>query len=174
MRLPFEQLLHALVGECYARRNAIFIFFVIISLSFLAIGSVWPKRYTSFAIIHVDTTNILQPLMQGTAVATRRPDHASNAREIIFGEKIMDQVLDKAGWLDSKPSDVRQAQIKKDIKERVTIEGVGENLIRIAYSNDKPMRAYITAKHMADLFINEGEREKYRKVKRPTSLLKSR
>jgi polysaccharide chain length determinant protein (PEP-CTERM system associated) len=160
MRLPLEQLLYALIGECYARRNTIFVMFVVISLSFLAVGSVWPKRYTSFTIIHADETNILQPLMQGTAEASRATDHAANAREIIFGEKIMNQIMKDAGWLKTNPSDVEQEKIKKSIKEKVTIGSVGDNLIRIAYRDDKPMRSYITAKQMAHLFINEGDRAK--------------
>ncbi len=160
MRLPFEQLLHALLGECYARRNTIFIMFVIISLAFLAVGSVWPKRYTSFTIIHANETNILQPLMQGTAEATRATDYAANAREIIFGERIMKHVLKDAGWLKTNPSDVEQEKIKKEIREHVAIDSLGDNLIRIAYQDNKPMRSYITAKRMAELFINEGERAK--------------
>lgn len=160
MALPFEDLFRALIGECYARRNAIFVIFVVISLSFLGVGSVWPKRYTSFTIIHADDTNILQPLMQGTAEATRTTDHAGNAREIIFGEKIMGQILQDAGWLKTNPSEVEQEKIKNDIKDQLSIEGLGDNLIRIAYTDSKPMRSYITAKRMADLFIEGGEKAK--------------
>lgn len=160
MPLPFEQLLHALIGECYARRNAIFIVFLVISLSFLAVGSVWPKRYTSFAIIHTDDTNILQPLMRGTAETTHVTDHVANAREILFGEKIMGQILKNVGWLNNDPSDIEQEQIKKEIKERVSVRSVGDNLIKIAYSDSQPERSYLTAKNLAVLFIHEGERSK--------------
>ena len=159
-RLPFEEILHTLVGECYARRNTIFVSFVIISLLLLAVGTVWPKRYTSFTIIHVDRTNILQPLMQGTAEATRAVDHVGNARDIIFGERIMGKVLNEAGWLKTNPSEVEQEKIKQDIKAAINVIDTGNNLIRIEYSDSKPMRAYVTAKSLGELFINEGERSK--------------
>jgi protein tyrosine kinase modulator len=157
MTIPFEELLKVMIGECYARRNAIFTLFVLISLTLLAIGSVWPKRYTSFAIIHVDSSNIIQPLMNGAAVTTRT-DHAKNATEIISGEVIMNQVLKSAGWLKTNPSEVEKEKIKEEIKKKMQVNSLGDNLLKIEYRDDKPMRAYITAKKMANLFIYEGER----------------
>lgn len=160
MLVPFEQLLQILIGECYARRNAIFVMFVAISLSLLVVGSMWPKRYTSSVVIHADKTNILQPLMEGTAEATHVVNHVSNTREIIFGEKIMNQVIKDAGWLKTSPSDVQQEQIKTGIIESVTVARLGDNLIKISYTDNEPMRSYITVKRMAELFLQEGERSK--------------
>ncbi|HED32866.1 MAG TPA: hypothetical protein ENJ08_01430 [Gammaproteobacteria bacterium] len=160
MRLPFEEILKALVGEVIARRNTVFVIFVIISLTSLAVGTVWPKRYTAFSIIQADNSNILQPLMQGTAEATLVTDYAGNAREIIFGEVIMNQILEEAGWLKINPSEIEQAQIKKDIKAHLKVDGIGKNLIKIEYTDSKSMRAFITAKRISELFIEEGEKSK--------------
>jgi len=160
MRLPLEEVLTTLMGEVIARRNTIFLFFVVISLILLAVGTVWPKRYTAFSIIQADSTNILQPLMQGTAEATRVTDYAGNAREIIFGEVIMSQVLEDAGWLKNNPSELEQAQFQKEIKKHLKVDGIGKNLIKIEYTDNKSMRAYITAKRISELFIQEGEKSK--------------
>lgn len=160
MLISFEQLLNILVRECYYRRNAIFVVFVVISLTSLAIGSVWPKNYTAFTIIHIDESNILQPLMRGAAETTEPNDHVANAREIIFGEVIMHQVLTDAGWLESNPSEVDQERLKNDIKKSVSINAVGENLLRIEYVDNEPLRAFTTAKRLAELFIEEGEKTK--------------
>jgi len=165
MQLPFEVLLKALIGEVYNRRNTVFIMFAVISLSLLFVGTIWPKKYTAFAIIHADETNILQPLMRGTAEATPLNDLADNAREIIFGEKIMGAILKDAGWLDTKPSDIEQARIKAEIKRRVNITNMGKNLLKIEYRDSQPMRAYITVKRMAELFIDEGEKSKIQESK---------
>ena len=95
MQIPFEKLFSVLIAETMAKRGIVFVFFFVISLSLLAVGSFWPKKYTAYTIIQIDDTNILQPLMRGAAETTRTIDHATNAREIIFGEKIMHQVLGK-------------------------------------------------------------------------------
>jgi len=158
--IPIEQLLTTLAGECYSRRNVLVLFFVIISLTCLAVGTVWPKKYTTFSIIHIDESNILQPLMRGAAEATQTIDHVVNAREIIFGEVIMDQILLDAGWLDDNPSEVEQEKIKNELKSRIIISGIGENLLKIEYLDSKAQRAYITSKRLTELFIEEGEQSK--------------
>jgi len=160
MQLPFENVLRVLYGEVFARRNFIFILFSIISLSIVAVGSVWPKKYTSVAIIIADDSNILQPLMEGTAETTRVTNHGANAREILFGDIIMSQILKDAGWLDNNPSEVEQAQITENIKSKIKISGIGRDLIKIETRDNDPLRAYITAKRMSELFVKEGERSK--------------
>ena len=160
MQLPFEDLLKALVSETYAKRNLVFAFFVVISLSLLAVGAVWPKRYTAFAIIHVDERNILQSLMQGTAEATKAVDHAANAREIIFGDRIMKQILKDAGWLKTELTDVEQERIKQQIKKNISVQSIGRDLLKIVYIDSNAQRAFVTAKRLGELFIKEGDTAK--------------
>lgn len=160
MQIPYEQLISALIGECFKYRNMIAIMFIIISVSLLYAGTIWPKNYTSFSIIHVDDSNILQPLMRGAAETTQTEDHVSNAREIIFGERIMDQLLEDAGWLEEHPTEIEKEKIKNNIKSKIIINQIGENLLRITYTDKDQMRAYISAKRISDLFIEEGERSK--------------
>jgi protein tyrosine kinase modulator len=160
MQLPFEHILRALYGEVFSRRNVVIVLFTIISLSILAMGTIWPKRYTSTAIIIADDSNILQPLMEGTAEATRVTNYAGNAREILFGEVIMSQILEDAGWLKPDLSDIQKEQIRVDLKKQIKISGIGRNLIKIRITDSDAMRAYITAKRMAELFIEEGEKSK--------------
>ena len=153
MQLPFEDVLKALVAECYLKRIFVFIIFFTISLSFLAIGSVWPKRYTAFSIIQIDETNILESLMRGAAETTKAVDHASNAREIINGEIIMNELLKDAGWLVTAPSEIEQELIKQSLKKQIEITGIGDGLLKIAYRDSDPSRAFFTAKRLSELFI---------------------
>jgi len=159
MNFAFEDIIKVLVGEVFSRRNAVFVLFFIISISLLGVGSVWPKRYTSSSSILADGSDILQPLMQGTAEATRINDQKSNAKEIIFGEKIMSQILKDAGWLEDNPSKIEQAKLKESIEKNISIDG-GDGLIKISYRDSDPMRAYITTKRITELFIEEGEKSK--------------
>ena len=165
MQLPFEDLLKALLAECYAKRNAVFIAFFIISLALLATGIIWPKKYTAFSIVHIDETNILQSLMRGRAESTKPVDHASNAREIIHGELIMNELLNHAVWLNTDLTDIGKEQIKVELKKQIVITTVGAGLLKIAYSDNDPSRAYITAKRLAELFISEGEKSKSKESK---------
>lgn len=167
MQLPFEEFLKALIAECYAKRNFIFALFFLISLTILFVGAGWPKIYTTFTIIHVDEKNILQSLMKGTAETTQAIDHAANAREIILGEKIMNEIINdpNSNWQQDNPSEVDEERIKEGIRKRIEVKGLGDNLLRISYRDNDPARAFITAKSLADLFIREGEKAKSKESK---------
>jgi len=158
--LSIGQILQLLIVECYTRRNLFFLLFIIISFSLLTAGVFWPKKYTAFTIIHIDDSTILQPLMRGAAEATKTTDHVANAREIIFGEKIMQQLLIDTGWMEDSPSDIQQEKIKDRIKDSLKIEGIGKNLLKIEYTDKNQMRSYITSKRLGDLFIQAGEDSK--------------
>ena len=161
MNIPFDEILKALIAECYSRRNMIIAVFCIISLALLGVGTIWPKKYTSYSIIHIHKTNILQSLMRGTAESTKPVDHVANAREIIYGDKIISAILHDAHWLNKEVlSDVEQEKLKQDIKKHIKIEKVGQNLIKISYVDSNPSRAFVTAKRLAELFVAEGEKSK--------------
>jgi len=160
LQLQPEEILYTLFGEFYARRNAIFIFFVLISLGFLGVGTVWPKHYTSTTVIQINSSNILQPLLQGAAEEAKPVDHVANAREIIFGEKIMNAVMEKSGWNEIYQTEIERERVKQEIKKNVKINNLGEGLIKIEYRHSEPERTYLTVKSMAELFVSEGEKVK--------------
>lgn len=173
MQLPFEDILKTLLAECYRKRIFVFVMFFIISLSLLIVGANWPKRYTAFTIIQVDETNILQSLMRGTAEATKTIDQVTNSREILYGEKIMNQILADAGWLESEPSDIRQEQIKQGIKKRTIVTDIGQGLLKIEHRDSNPDRAFLTAKRLAELFIQEGEKTKSKESKQAYNFIEN-
>jgi len=158
--LSIGQILQLLIIECYSRRNLIFLLFIIISFSLLTTGIFWPKKYTAFTIIHIDDVSILQPLMRGAAETSRSTDHVANAEEIIFGEKIMRQLLHDIGWMENMPTEIQQEKIKEEIKNNLEIKDIGKNLLKIQYSDQNQMRAYTTAKRVGELFIEAGEESK--------------
>jgi uncharacterized protein involved in exopolysaccharide biosynthesis len=72
--------------ELWRMKKLALIVFVIVSLSTLAVGWVWPRTYVSSATVLVDDKNILTPLMKGTAIATSVKDHAKNAWQLLGRE----------------------------------------------------------------------------------------
>lgn len=148
-----EYLIKILINESFRYRKAIVIAFVTILLAFAAVGLIWPKGYSVYTTIIVDERNIIQPLMQGTAVTTEVQDRARLARDIIYGRKIMNQILADAGWLATEQSPEQQEELIKRITAKTTITNVGRNLIKVEYSDHDPDRAYKTTSRMAELFI---------------------
>ncbi len=130
--------------------------FVGIAMTLLIAGLVWPKGYMASTTILVEERNIIQPLMQGAAVTTEVADRGRLAREIIFGRKLMNQILGDAGWLKGNISPIEQEELIKKLTQRTTITNVGRNLIKLDYRDDDAQRAYLTTKRYAEIFIAES------------------
>jgi polysaccharide chain length determinant protein (PEP-CTERM system associated) len=156
MQLYPEQIAKALITESFHSRRLVVGIFVFVNAAMLAAGLLWPKGYTASASILVDERNIIQPLMQGAAVATDALDRSRNAREVIFGRKIMDLVLEYGGWLKDAPSIEERERLIEQIKMRTAIVTVGKNILRIEYRDADPERAFRVTEKFAELFMQES------------------
>lgn len=156
MKLQPEQFTKILITEAFHNRKAIVAIFVVINLVTLILGVVFPKGYTASTTILVEDKKIIQPLMQGAAVATDVADRSRLASDVIFGRKIMNQILEDAGWLKNNPSPPEQEKIINNLIRQTKISNIGRDLIKIEYKDDDPERAFRTTKKYADLFIAES------------------
>src|SRR5580765_6737765 len=127
MQLSPEQLTRTLLNETFNSRRFLVATFVFVNVALLIAGLLWPKAYTASTSILVDERTIIQPLMQGAAVATDAMDRSKNAREVIFGRKIMDLVLEDGGWLNANPSVEERDLVIEGIKKRTVISTAGKN-----------------------------------------------
>src|SRR5882672_4697861 len=156
MQMHTEQMASALIHELFHSRRLVVGLFVALNVAALALGSIWPKSYTASTSILVDERNIVQPLMQGTAVPTEVADRGRNAREVIFGRKIMDRILENGGWLASHPNAEEKERLIEEIKKRTTILSAGRTIIKIEYRDSDAERAFRTTQKFAELFIQES------------------
>ncbi|HMH19898.1 MAG TPA: hypothetical protein VK572_17300, partial [Burkholderiales bacterium] len=156
MYLLPEQIPKALMTESFHSRRLVVAIFVIVNAVAITAGLLWTKVYTASTSILVDERNIIQPLMQGAAVATDAMDRSKNAREVIYGRKVMDVVLEYGGWLKAKPSVEERELLIEEIKKRTFISTVGKNILRIEYRDDDPERAFRVTEKFAELFMQES------------------
>jgi len=149
-----------LFREVYWRKLFVVTIFAFISIAMLAIGINWPKQYSSSTTIYVEEENILGPLMQGAAVQTEVIDRAAIAREIIYGHRFMYKLLEHEGLLEETPDPAEQEKLINDIKNRLSISNVQNNLIRIEFSDSDPDRVYEVTSYLANSFIEESLEDK--------------
>jgi polysaccharide chain length determinant protein (PEP-CTERM system associated) len=161
MQMYPEQIVKALVTETFHSRRLVVAGFFLVNVVMLAAGLMWPKTYSASSTILVDEKGVIEPLMQGAAVAADVTDTSKNVRELIFGRVIMDGVMQKGGWLGKPLTQSERDDISDQIKGRTTIATIGKNVIRIDYRDSSPERASIVAKAFADLYIRKmiGEKE---------------
>ncbi len=130
--------------------------FAAVALCLLAVGIMVPKRFTSATTILIGEGNIIAPLMEGRAVATSAADRGRIAREVIYSRSVMQEALEVGGWADDLNDPLRAERMIEQIKGRTSINTPGANLIRIAYWDGDPERAFKVAKRFAELFIQNS------------------
>jgi polysaccharide chain length determinant protein (PEP-CTERM system associated) len=156
MKLQPEQVIPVLATQAFHHRKVMVTIFIVVNLAMLALAVLLPKTYTASTTILVEDKKIIQPLMQGAAVATDVADRARLARDVIFGRKIMSQILEEAGWLKNNPSPAEQERIIDNLIRQTKVTNSGRDLIKIEYKDSNPQRAFLTTKKYADLFIAES------------------
>lgn len=156
MKIPFDEFLRVLWYEVFRHRMLLIGAFLVINAAIVLVALNWPPTYQSSTTILVEQKNIIQPLMQGTAVATDVRDQARIAREIVFSRKVLTEALTHSGLLQDGQTDIQQEKIIEAAKGRTKIVNVGTNLIRIEYKDRNPERAYATTQKFAELFMLES------------------
>lgn len=157
----FNENVRLLLQDTVRHRAFVAVCFVVIATTTLVVGLNWPKIYVSSTTIFVEEENILGPLMQGAAVQTEVRDRSSIARDMVFGRKLMFQLLERLGLLDTLPAPIAQEKAIEDIKSRTAVTG-RNNLIRIEYQDKDPQMAFEVTRTLADLFIGESLADKAR------------
>ncbi len=148
--------------ELWRMRKLSMILFMMVSISFLAIGLSWPKNYVSNATVLVDEQNILTPLMEGTAIATSVKDHAKNAWQLLTGQYAKTRTIE---FLGDQLEGLDDAEIDRKweaIKYKAKVSKLGKNLINIKYQSKDPVEAQRYAEFFTDLFIDESIKSKRR------------
>jgi polysaccharide chain length determinant protein (PEP-CTERM system associated) len=146
------------------RRKAVWlaVVFAVVALAMLAVGVLIPKRFTSATTILVGEDNIITPLMEGRAVPTSATDRARIAREVIYSRSVMQDILEVGGWAPDIEDPLEAERTFEEIKRRTTINSPGASLIRIAYWDGQPDRAFKVAQRFSELFIQNSLEAKER------------
>jgi len=148
--------------EAAARRGTMLAIFAVIALLFLIAAWFWQKKYTSYVQLHVDRQNAVQTV---TGVESALDTNQTLvARETLFGNDIMERILDEIGFVNADTSAVERERIKEDIIKATEIFNIDNQLLEIVYENTDPKIAYETATLYADLFLAKSMRTSSRET----------
>ncbi|MGE0081858.1 MAG: XrtA system polysaccharide chain length determinant [Thiohalomonadaceae bacterium] len=150
--------LRLLLLEAYRHRYFMVGAFMAVAVITTLVGVAWPRTYSSYSTVYVEDRSVIGPLMQGAAVQSPLADRAMIAREVIYGRKLLNQIVHTAGFLppDAPSNPLLIDGIIEGIKQRTLVTNVGENLVRIEYTDTEAERAQFVAQKMAELFITES------------------
>ena len=160
MQVSQVELFKSALQELWKIRNIALLLFAIISLTALVIGWNWPRIYVSSATVLVDEQNILQPLMEGTAVATDVKNIAKNAKQLLSGQNTKKKLLEFMKEEVEGLSDRDKDEFWEKTFRKTKISSIGGGLVKIEYKSKDPILAQKSAEFFTNLFIEESTRNK--------------
>lgn len=163
MALPLSQLPKEMMREVRARKWLAFLVFAMVSFAVLAAGFLWPYKYSSQVIIFVDDSNIIRPLMEGSAVTTEISERASVAREMLWSRSLMERVATDESIFGPGASDLTPEQLEgriSAIRSNMSVGTRGESYFSIGYQASSPEVAFRAAQRLGQLFIEVSSSRK--------------
>ncbi|MET0807535.1 MAG: hypothetical protein ABWX93_02130, partial [Pseudoxanthomonas sp.] len=115
-----------------------------------------PKNYTASTTILAQESDIIQPLLEGRAVATGVTDRAGIARQVIYSRKVLEDALRTGGWLEDNPTPLQRDRLLDELKERITIRASRPDLVEITYRDSDAQRTYKVTERLGAMFIKES------------------
>jgi polysaccharide chain length determinant protein (PEP-CTERM system associated) len=170
-----SELMPILLIEARRNRLTLAAIFAAVALLTLVVGLLLlPKNYTAATTILAQESDIIQPLLEGRAVATGVTDRAGMARQVIYSRRVLEDALKTGGWLEDNPSPVKQDRLIEDLKSRITINSPRPNLVQITYRDNDAKRTYDVTQRLSEMFIKESLAAKERESREAYEFINSR
>lgn len=150
------ELLPILFKEARARLLSLATVFTVIALLTLVVGLfIIPRNYSASVTILAQDSDIIQPLLEGRAVPTGVADRAGMARQILYGRKVLDHIMEVGGWNRESLSALERDRLVEDIRKRTLITSPRPDLVEITYRDNDPERAFQVTEAYGDTLITE-------------------
>ncbi|MAB50832.1 MULTISPECIES: XrtA system polysaccharide chain length determinant [unclassified Marinobacter] len=163
MALPLNQLPKEIVREVRSRKWLALLLFAVVSFSVLAAGFLWPYKYQSQVVIFVDDRNIIQPLMEGRAVATKVTEKVSAARELLGSRNVLEEIATDTEIYGENAADISPEALEgriNGLRYSMSVVPRGDNYFSIRYSSSSPLKTFRVAQKLGQAFIEENAKRK--------------
>src|SRR5690554_3004035 len=153
-----KDLLLALKAELIRFRFWFVMIFISVSFLVLGAGMMWPKNYNTSALMMVDMTNIIGPLLKGRAQVTEI-DRSEQAREVIYTRSIMEAVGKEVGLITNNTVPEERDRIIRELRSGVEVKSEKNNF-RITYVASDPDKSFEVLNTIVNVFIEDTAKKK--------------
>lgn len=165
MALPISKLPQEILREVRQRKWLALLLFILVCFGVLAAGFFWHYKFQSQVTIYVDDSNIIKPLMEGSAVTTKISDQASSAAQMLQSRAVLKKVATDtniygpaAASLPPDQLEERMDAIRKDLT--VAPLGNSKSYFAIRYTGHDQRKVYLITQRLGQLFISESDARK--------------
>ncbi|MEW5801699.1 MAG: XrtA system polysaccharide chain length determinant [bacterium] len=138
------------------RRYLFFSIFASITIISVVYSYTIKKKYTSSETILVEKEKIINPLMQGLAVAPSPAERLNTIKQVILSRSRLLQVIKKLDLDLHIKTPLELEKLIEDMRKAIRITLTGKNLYLISFEGDSPEIAKNVTSTICDLFIEEN------------------
>jgi polysaccharide chain length determinant protein (PEP-CTERM system associated) len=149
----------AIKSELIRFRGLFVTLFIVFSFVVLVLGAVWPKTYSTNAMLVADVTHIIEPLLKGQAEVSKI-DRSEQAKEFIYARAIMETVAKERGLITKDSSPEQIVKTVEGIKAGLVIKKENNNYFRLAYESNDPDRSFEMLNTIINVFMADTEKKK--------------
>lgn len=156
-----KDVLTALRRELIRYRAAAAALFTLLFLAVLYVSLNWPKYYVSEAAIIKDVTNVIEPLLRGTAEVAD-VNKNETVQDLIFSRRLIDRVLARINpeVAQMSPDQVELEMMAFRRNLLVTSDARNRNITSLSFMSKDADQAYETLRAVVDIFIEDRMAEK--------------
>ena len=159
MREEITRILGYLHGMWYRRWSALAIAWIVALLGWAAVYAL-PNRFNAKAVVYVDTSSELKPLLRGLAVDTDTQDELIVMTRMLLSRENLLSVARKSDLdLDANTPEEKD-RLVADLANAIRINGArsgarraGDNVYEISYANTSANRAFLVVSNLLDTMI---------------------
>lgn len=103
---------------------------------------VLPNKYTSIAKVHIDSTTLLQPLLQGIAIQQDGLMLVRVMKQLMFTVPNLDKIIQLSNLDYLVTTDIEKFKLYENMKDDIKIiGGKKDGLFEVSYESDEPLMA---------------------------------
>lgn len=153
----------SLMRELIRYRAAAAALFTVLFLAVLYVALNWPKYYVSKAAIVKDVTNVIEPLLRGTAEVAE-VNKNETIRDLILSRRLMDRVMERRNPeianLSPDEMEVEFLRLRRNLQ--VGFDSSNRNITTLSFMSTDADDAYETLKAVVDVFVEDRMAQKQR------------
>ncbi len=127
----------------------VFVLFVV-----LAVGFSWQDQYVSRAVLEIDDSNIIKPLLRGRAEFAD-VDRFDEAKSLMGNKQLLQIVATKLNYIDENTGRLELDGVVKSLQSHIVIEPLQDrkNFFSISYSDSDAEAAFEAASVLSEVFV---------------------
>ncbi|MFV8462764.1 GumC family protein [Vibrio campbellii] len=144
-----------LLNAAWRQRYVIFVPILILPFVGFGVSKLAPTKYDSHTSMLIQETAKMNPFLEDIAVSTMLKDRMSALRTLLHSRHVLYSVAEELGLTTPEMSSVEKQEIITDLSQRLSVDQLGKDFIKISLSSNTPSGMKATLTSVSQHFIEQ-------------------